>query len=115
MGGQSVLRRFIPGYAAYSVPLCGRMLVELISRGHSSPTGNEEDHIILSVVRSDKVGFLSNRRRSNVMLSRCKVGMYVCTSRAYLSNIASSTLLGEMAEQWGPGSWHSWQQIVAGK
>ncbi|KAF8907307.1 AAA domain-containing protein [Gymnopilus junonius] len=35
--------------------------------------GNEEDFIIISVVRSRSLGFLKNLRRTNVMLSRCKL------------------------------------------
>ncbi|KAL4249796.1 hypothetical protein ABKN59_007616 [Abortiporus biennis] len=58
--------------------------------------GNEADHIIISTVRSKKVGFLNNLRRSNVMLSRCKKSMVICTSRAYVNSVASSTLLAKI-------------------
>jgi len=34
--------------------------------------GNENDHIIVSVVRTNKIGFLKDNRRVNVMLTRCK-------------------------------------------
>ena len=76
-------------------------------------SGNEEDHIIISVVRTEKIGFLANRRRSNVMLSRCKQSMYICTNRGYLSNKAKSTLLGELAQQWGPKAWTKWRELKA--
>ncbi|KAI0784597.1 AAA domain-containing protein, partial [Abortiporus biennis] len=77
--------------------------------------GNEDDHIIISVVRSDKIGFLKNLRRSNVMLSRCKASMTICTSRAYLNGVASSTLLGKLAKEWGAAGWVSWYDLVNGR
>jgi len=39
--------------------------------------GNEDDYIIISLVRSAKLGFLTDVRRVNVMLTRCKKGMIV--------------------------------------
>ncbi|KAH8099964.1 P-loop containing nucleoside triphosphate hydrolase protein [Cristinia sonorae] len=75
--------------------------------------GNEDDHIVISVVRSDKIGFLSNLRRSNVMLSRCKASMTICTSKRYLSGIASKTLLGEMAGEWGSDAWVTWSDLLS--
>jgi len=77
--------------------------------------GNEEDHIIISVVRSEKVGFLNNRRRSNVMLSRCKQSMVICTKRTFISEKASSTLLGTLCNRWGEQAWLSWKDILANK
>lgn len=68
-------------------------------------TGNEEDHIIISLVRSDKVGFLNNARRTNVMLSRCRRSMVICTSRAFVDNIAGSTLVGTLATALGEQTW----------
>ncbi|KAI0694619.1 AAA domain-containing protein [Cytidiella melzeri] len=76
--------------------------------------GNEADYIIISVVRTEKVGFLSNRRRSNVMLSRCKRGMIICTSRTFVNGKASSTLLGDLCAEWGSAAWLSLQDILAG-
>ena len=76
--------------------------------------GNEEVYIIISVVRSDKVGFLSNSRRSNVMLSRCKKGMFIVTSRAFLSGKASATLVGKLAQEWGPSGWTDVKAIERG-
>ncbi|KAI9574017.1 P-loop containing nucleoside triphosphate hydrolase protein [Boletus coccyginus] len=46
--------------------------------------GNEDDHIIVSVVRSEGSGFLKNQRRTNVMLTRCKQSMVIYSSRAFL-------------------------------
>jgi AAA domain len=82
--------------------------------------GNEEHHIIVSVVRSDRPGFLKNERRMNVMLSRCKASMIICSSKAFLheKNI-SSTLVGklarECAERSGPGAWITMEQIKGGR
>lgn len=70
--------------------------------------GNEEDHIIISLVRSDKVGFLKNIRRTNVMLSRCKRSMMICTSRAFLHGIAASSLVGTLATVLGEQAWQKW-------
>lgn len=68
-------------------------------------TGNEEDNIIISLVRSDKVGFLKNVRRTNVMLSRCKKSMVICTSRAFLDGIAAKSLMGTLADTLGEEAW----------
>jgi len=46
--------------------------------------GNEEDYIIISLVRSRELGFLNNLRRTNVMLTRCKLGMFIVTSKQFL-------------------------------
>ncbi|KAH9935247.1 AAA domain-containing protein [Amylocystis lapponica] len=78
--------------------------------------GNEEDHIIISVVRSAKIGFLKNLRRTNVMLSRCKKSMIICTSRAFLKNVASSTLIGKLAAEWeDDNAWLKWRDILNGR
>ena len=42
--------------------------------------GNEADHIIVSIVRTTDPGFMKNQRRTNVMLSRCKKSMMICTN-----------------------------------
>jgi len=76
--------------------------------------GNEDDHIIISVVRSDKVGFLSNLRRSNVMLSRCKKSMTICTSKKYLRGKAKGTLLGQLAAEWGDKAWVGRKELLSG-
>ena len=63
--------------------------------------GNEGDYIIISAVRTRDVGFMADLRRSNVMLSRAKQGMYICTNLAFLSSSrGSTTLLGQMARIW---------------
>lgn len=78
-------------------------------------TGNEADHVIISVVRTEKIGFLNNRRRSNVMLSRCKRSMTICTNRAFVNGEALTTLLGDMCAEWGSGAWLSTRDILAGR
>ncbi|KAI5980594.1 P-loop containing nucleoside triphosphate hydrolase protein [Pisolithus albus] len=67
--------------------------------------GNEAEHIIISVVRSNKLGFLNNQRRTNVMLTRCKKTMDICTSRAFITGPAESTLIGKLATALGPQAW----------
>ncbi|KAI0777150.1 AAA domain-containing protein [Irpex lacteus] len=77
--------------------------------------GNEADHVIISVVRTEKIGFLNNRRRSNVMLSRCKRSMTICTNSAFVNGKALTTLLGDMCAEWGSGAWLSTRDILAGR
>ncbi|GLB40323.1 putative AAA domain containing protein [Lyophyllum shimeji] len=63
--------------------------------------GNEADYIILSLVRSQKIGFMKDPRRTNVMLTRCKKGMVILTSRKFVEGVASSSLVGGLAKAWG--------------
>ncbi|THH33182.1 hypothetical protein EUX98_g960 [Antrodiella citrinella] len=63
--------------------------------------GNEDEHIIISIVRSDKIGFLNNLRRSNVMLSRCKKSMTICTSKKYIRGKAKNVPLPD-STVWTP-------------
>lgn len=70
--------------------------------------GNESDYIVISLVRTRSVGFLHDLRRSNVMLSRAKRGMLICSNRCFLeSPEAKDTLIGKMAEEWSKieGGW----------
>ena len=67
--------------------------------------GNERDYIIVSLVRSKALGFLEDFRRTNVMLTRCKRGMYIVTSRNFVWEKAANTLVGRMAASWGEGVW----------
>jgi superfamily I DNA and/or RNA helicase len=67
---------------------------------HSSQ-GNEADYIIISLVRTEGMGFLDNNRRANVLLTRCKKGMFVMTSRELMMKDRSrETLLGKFAYTW---------------
>ncbi|KAF9223780.1 P-loop containing nucleoside triphosphate hydrolase protein [Gyrodon lividus] len=60
--------------------------------------GNEEDYIVISLVRSRDLGFLEDKRRMNVMLSRCKRGMVIFTNKAYITKYAGpgKSLIGEL-------------------
>ncbi|THH13051.1 hypothetical protein EW146_g7128 [Bondarzewia mesenterica] len=76
--------------------------------------GNEDDIIIISLVRSKELGFLSNLRRTNVMLTRCKRGMYICSSRKFLEGRGKDSLAGKMAAKFGDAAWMSWADLVGG-
>ncbi|KAF7327653.1 AAA-12 domain-containing protein [Mycena kentingensis (nom. inval.)] len=77
--------------------------------------GNEEDIIIISVVRSLKLGFLENLRRTNVMLSRCKHAMYLVSSRAFLQNGAGKDcIVGELSEHVGDLGWLEMKDLESG-
>ncbi|KAG1817481.1 P-loop containing nucleoside triphosphate hydrolase protein [Suillus subaureus] len=68
--------------------------------------GNEEDHIIVSLVRTQGVGFLTNARRTNVMLTRCKKSMIICTNHDFVTKgKAAGTLVGQLAVAMGPDAW----------
>ena len=60
--------------------------------------GNEEDYIIISLVRSMDLGFLQDKRRVNVMLTRCKRGLVIFTSKTYINKCAGSSksLIGKL-------------------
>ena len=68
------------------------------------PSGNEADFIVISVVRTNRPGFLLDKRRTNVMLTRCKKGMVILTNRDFLDGTARKTLVaklaGAMKEPW---------------
>ena len=68
--------------------------------------GNEDDYIIISVVRSRSTGFLNNLRRTNVMLTRCKKGMFIFSSQKFLTGPGAETLVGTMLKKMG-NSWIS--------
>jgi superfamily I DNA and/or RNA helicase len=72
--------------------------------------------IVLSVVRTAKVGFLSNPRRTNVMLSRCRERMYVLANRTFLDSnpAARSSLVGKLALQWKE-RWVGWNEVLGSK
>ncbi|KAG9314976.1 P-loop containing nucleoside triphosphate hydrolase protein [Chiua virens] len=75
--------------------------------------GNEEDYIIISLVRSRDLGFLSDLRRMNVMLSRCKRGMVIFTSKAYIEKYAGSdkSLIGKLKHDWYDSEDSSWIEV----
>lgn len=63
--------------------------------------GNEEDYIIVSIVRNREIGFLKNLQRTNVMLSRCKRGMFVFSSKQFLTGPGAETLVGILLKKIG--------------
>ncbi|KAK0500417.1 P-loop containing nucleoside triphosphate hydrolase protein [Armillaria luteobubalina] len=64
--------------------------------------GNEDDYIIVSVVRSKRLGFLANERR----------GMIICSSRAFLDGIGSKSLIGGLAARLGKKCWVEYQHVL---
>ena len=76
--------------------------------------GNEEDYIIISLVRSEAIGFLTDFRRTNVMLSRCKKGMFICSSWNFLDGIGKDTLVGQMARFCGDKAWIGMEHLEQG-
>ncbi|KAF7312416.1 AAA-12 domain-containing protein [Mycena indigotica] len=77
--------------------------------------GNEEDIIIISLVRSISLGFLQNLRRTNVMLTRCKRAMYIVSSKAFLKDGAGKDcIVGELGEHVGDLGWLESQVLESG-
>ena len=68
-------------------------------------SGNEKDYIIVSLTRTSGLGFLKDLRRTNVMLTRCKRGMYIVTKWEFVYGVAADTLVGRMVSQWGKDVW----------
>lgn len=66
----------------------------------SNHTGNEADYVLISLVRSDQVGFLYLKQRMNVMLTRCRRGMVIVSSRSFLEGVARDTLVGILSAYW---------------
>ncbi|KIK24112.1 hypothetical protein PISMIDRAFT_99255, partial [Pisolithus microcarpus 441] len=58
--------------------------------------GNEEDYIIISLVRSWELGFLADLRRTNVMLTRCKRGMVIFTNKVFMGKYGKESLVGQL-------------------
>ncbi|KAI5989422.1 P-loop containing nucleoside triphosphate hydrolase protein [Pisolithus orientalis] len=58
--------------------------------------GNEEDYIIISLVRSWGLGFLEDLRRTNVMLTRCKRGMVIFTGKEFMRKYGKESLVGQL-------------------
>ena len=69
--------------------------------------GHEAPHVLISLVRSIKPGFLRSKQRMNVMLTRCERGMVLVTNRRFLSGSGRDTLLGRLAQRWAryPDAW----------
>lgn len=73
-------------------------ILHLISLTKHGPftTGNEEDYIVISLVRSTALGFLADKRRTNVMLTRCKRGMIICSSQKFMERAGNESLVGNL-------------------
>jgi hypothetical protein len=80
----------------------------------SSNSGNEDHIIIISVVRHRELGFLQDLRRTNVMLTRCKTGMFICTSKSYLEGDGKESLVAALAKAYGEPVWMSVQDVEGG-
>lgn len=81
--------------------------------------GNEADFIIISLVRTTSMGFLDNNRRANVLLTRCKKGMFVlCSRNLMMSERAQTTLLGRFAYAWSSlldtDTWPTFEDLQSG-
>lgn len=71
--------------------------------------------IVLSLVRSQELGFLKDLRRTNVMLTRCKHTLFVCSSRAFLMiGQGADSLVGRMAEKFGEDTWIDLEDVAEG-
>ncbi|KAG5638090.1 hypothetical protein H0H81_001857 [Sphagnurus paluster] len=81
--------------------------------------GNEADFVLVSVVRSGNPGFLNSMNRMNVLLTRCRKGLVIVTSRSFLSHGGSPTLLGSLEYHWttlvGERAWVDWRSVSEGK
>ncbi|RXW22846.1 hypothetical protein EST38_g3012 [Candolleomyces aberdarensis] len=81
--------------------------------------GNEEDYIVISLVRSRELGFLDNLRRTNVMLTRCKKGMFIITSRKFMDGVGGNSLAGKLLscleDRLGDRVWLTEEQIDQGQ
>ncbi|KAJ7678920.1 P-loop containing nucleoside triphosphate hydrolase protein [Mycena polygramma] len=77
--------------------------------------GNEEDIIVISLVRSLALGFLTNLRRTNVMLTRCKRGMYIVTSQEFLNKgPGKDSIVGDLSKHVGEIGWLTMKEVDSG-
>ena len=80
--------------------------------------GNEADYVLVSVVRSSKPGFLVSLQRMNVLLTRCRKGLVIATSRGFLASGGHGTLLGLLVRYWESVhkgvDWIDWRDIASG-
>jgi len=95
-------------------PCCSPSLSQLIV----DSIGNEADYIIVSLVRSaNKLGFLQENRRVNVMLTRCKKGMVIVTNRVFVRGVAKDSLVGKLErhmEDQGASPWLEGRHVLYG-
>lgn len=73
---------------------------------------------MISVVRTAHAGFLQSTKRLNVLLTRCRKGMIVVSSSAFLGSkgSGSTTLLGKLATYWRTQhpvhKWIDWRSVA---
>jgi hypothetical protein len=60
--------------------------------------GQEADIVLVSLVRTESVGFLNDERRANVMLSRCREALFVFGHLAHWSSQTSAQLVAKVAD-----------------
>ncbi|GLB44387.1 putative nuclear-transcribed mRNA catabolic process, nonsense-mediated decay [Lyophyllum shimeji] len=82
--------------------------------------GNEADFVLVSVVRSGhQPGFLASTNRMNVLLTRCRRGLVVVSSRSFLRDGGRNTLLGRLERHYmdlkGESAWVDWKLVMQGK
>ncbi|KAJ8474334.1 hypothetical protein ONZ45_g15986 [Pleurotus djamor] len=76
--------------------------------------GNEDDYIIITLVRTTELGFLKSLRRTNVMLTRFKRKMFIITNKVFLDKAGAESLVGKLAEYFGESAWLSTDSIEKG-
>ncbi|KAI5480605.1 hypothetical protein MNV49_000301 [Pseudohyphozyma bogoriensis] len=78
--------------------------------------GQEDEVILVSIVKTQRLGFLTEIRRSNVMLTRLKKAMVIVSNRAFLQSQAKHTLLGKLSAHLSNSSaWVSERDCLSGK
>ncbi|KDR78867.1 hypothetical protein GALMADRAFT_1274823 [Galerina marginata CBS 339.88] len=75
--------------------------------------GNEDDYIVISLVRTHKLGFLNEMRRVNVMLTRCKKGMVICTNRRFIEGPGAKSLVGKLYGSLGHPVWIDGKDVLS--
>ncbi|KAL4260424.1 DNA2/NAM7 helicase-like C-terminal domain-containing protein [Pleurotus pulmonarius] len=76
--------------------------------------GNEDDYIIISLVRTSELGFLKSLRRTNVMLTRFRRKMYIVTLKEFIQKAGASCLVGRLAEHMGEEAWLTEKDVELG-
>jgi hypothetical protein len=80
-------------------------------------SGNEANDVIVTLVRSSSPGFLRSIQRMNVLLTRCRRGLVIVSSKAFLGpgGKGSDTLLGKLVQHWQDQysrTWIDWRSIA---
>ena len=58
-----------------------------------------------------RLGFLNDLRRTNVMLSRCKKGMFIVSKPHFLTEIAKDSLIGQFVKKVSNPTWLTLEDI----